>query len=389
MTMPQFELDSVVALDLPTEVKWSERTDQYYVNCPFCRGIHKLNINKAKNLWRCAKCGEGGNSIQLHAKLKNISQKEAVSELKDALVTGKIKFAENKVVKRITPVDACTREFVYENLLSQLDLKYDHRKNLHKRGLTDADIERLMYRSYPQSKLDEIAKNSLQGLKFDYYDGIPGFYDLSTDNPFLIKHGDGYLIPVRDQYGKIEGFQIRSSKKNPDAPRYTWLSSSKMKTGCSVTGCCNIHHAGNWRRTSIPKVIGLTEGALKADVASTIFDRLYPNEEHLFLGLTGVNNIGQLKAELEKFGKIGLEEVHIYVDMDYREKTEVAKALKKIKTIVESVDVLFYEPDEDDSSFYHDNNKQMKAEVMSWNEKYKGIDDYLFAYEVERKKRGK
>lgn len=386
----QFNLDSVVGLDLPNESKWNERNGQYYINCPFCKGIHKLNVNTDKGLWRCNKCGEGGNAIQLHSKIKKVSQKQSVEELKEALLKGNIKLVENSnvSVQRMMPVDRVTREYVYNNLLNELDLKFNHRKNLRERGLTDADIERLKYRSYPQSNLAALAKKAIAECDFSQYEGIPGFYDLSTEQPYLMKHGDGFLIPVVDMYGKIEGFQIRASKTGPDVTRYCWMSSSKMETGCSVTGCCNIHHAGNWKRVDIPKVIGLTEGALKADVASTIYDRLYPNEEHLFLGLTGVNNIGQLKAELESFGKRGLEEVHIYVDMDYRDKKEVAKALEKIKTVIESTDVFYDEPDADNSNFYHQCKKKMKAEVMNWNAQYKGIDDYLLAYELERKKKG-
>ena len=59
----EFAIDSVVNMDLPNEVKWSQRNGQFYVNCPFCGGVHKMNINTDKNLWRCAKCGEGGNGF--------------------------------------------------------------------------------------------------------------------------------------------------------------------------------------------------------------------------------------------------------------------------------------------------------------------------------------
>lgn len=53
---------------------------QVYVDCPICgdrRG--KMNLNTAKDLWRCNYCGEGGGMLSLYAKVywERIEQQEA------------------------------------------------------------------------------------------------------------------------------------------------------------------------------------------------------------------------------------------------------------------------------------------------------------------------
>lgn len=48
------------------------QADSVYANCPICgdkRG--KMNINFAKNLWRCNYCNEGGGMLSLYMLLAN------------------------------------------------------------------------------------------------------------------------------------------------------------------------------------------------------------------------------------------------------------------------------------------------------------------------------
>lgn len=54
------------------------QADSVYANCPICgdkRG--KMNINFAKNLWRCNYCNEGGGMLSLYGKVYGISNSEA------------------------------------------------------------------------------------------------------------------------------------------------------------------------------------------------------------------------------------------------------------------------------------------------------------------------
>ena len=57
-----------------------------YVDCPICgdrRG--KMNLNTAKDLWRCNYCGEGGGMLSLYAKVYGVSNSDAYREICDAL----------------------------------------------------------------------------------------------------------------------------------------------------------------------------------------------------------------------------------------------------------------------------------------------------------------
>lgn len=54
------------------------QADSVYADCPICgdkRG--KMNINFAKNLWRCNYCNEGGGMLSLYGKVYGISNSEA------------------------------------------------------------------------------------------------------------------------------------------------------------------------------------------------------------------------------------------------------------------------------------------------------------------------
>ena len=63
--------------------------DSVYTDCPICgdrRG--KMNVNFAKNIWRCNYCGEYGGMLALYAKVYGISSSDAYREICDALQVG-------------------------------------------------------------------------------------------------------------------------------------------------------------------------------------------------------------------------------------------------------------------------------------------------------------
>lgn len=68
------------------------QADSVYADCPICgdkRG--KMNINFAKNLWRCNYCNEGGGMLALYGKVYGISNSEAYREICDTLQNGLIR----------------------------------------------------------------------------------------------------------------------------------------------------------------------------------------------------------------------------------------------------------------------------------------------------------
>jgi DNA primase len=342
-------------------------------NCPFCGSRTAFSMDEQNNTFHCFACGEKGNSISLYAKMMKVNNKEAFKTL---LAIGEEK-KEREEKKEAFISDK--RYEVNKSLLEQLNLSEDHRENLLDRGLTDSEIQSLGYKtldyqSMSFSERDELCKKIFEE-KFDEYERIPGFYDLNTDTPKISYQKRGFLIPVKNFRRQIEGFQIRYDSLPSNASemqkamfhRYGWLSSSNKETGIKTSGIGNIHHAGNWYYMTRVKKVCITEGALKADIAASISDRMHSNETHLFLGLTGVQNTSQLKAELELLANFQLRKVSLCVDMDYLTNKNVKQALENIKKVVQEV-------------HYRDDNGNLVSldyKVIKWDENYKGIDDYL------------
>ena len=135
----------------------------------------------------------------------------------------------------------------------------------------------------------------------------------------------------------------------------------------TATNASNGENSGQNPQTNQTQQQGQNdEGALKADIASVLYDRIDSKAgPHLFLGLTGVNNISQLSDALRYCADRGTRKIGIFIDMDYRSKKEVADALNRILEIISSIRC----PD----------GVPLQYQIMEWDEKYKGIDDYLLS----------
>lgn len=366
-----YGIDFVVDQDLEA-VKKIKAPNGYYIDCPFCEGKKKLNVHQGKNVFRCAKCDTSGNAITFHARMLSIDNKTAKKDL-DARFIGipseyKTRYMFKEVTNNIEPFPIDIRDVVYNKLLDQLTLSEKHYNDLKNRGLTDEQIQKNGYKTLPIKELQKIggiACSYVEGASKGKY-GIPGFYDIDTLGAKMVKRKGGFLIPCKDIYGRISGFQIRYDSLPENATKeekeryhkYSWLTSSEKESGCSFTGCENIHFAGNWE--VVPETINLTEGVLKADIASALTGQV-------FLGLSGVNNLSQLEKNLKVLKAKGTKTVNICVDMDYRDKPEVKKALARIENIVLSAGLKFI--------------------TFNWDDKYKGIDDFLLARAMAKSKK--
>lgn len=111
---------------------------QVYVDCPICgdrRG--KMNLNTAKDLWRCNYCGEGGGMLSLYAKVYGVSNSDAYREICDALAVNGFS-PDYTVPEKTAPTeaeqsDAASVQEVHQTLsmlLSMLTLIPAHRKHL-------------------------------------------------------------------------------------------------------------------------------------------------------------------------------------------------------------------------------------------------------------------
>lgn len=102
--------------------------------CPFCGytknlKVATLSLNTNNNKYYFSRCGVGGFSIGLYAKLRNIDNKKACRELLDREC-----FSVNKSNITISPTneiaDIETRDKVYRHFLNMLKLDSKHRRYL-------------------------------------------------------------------------------------------------------------------------------------------------------------------------------------------------------------------------------------------------------------------
>lgn len=385
-----FGINFVVDQDIvPLGHKKYPNKEGYTINCPFCerKGLspdkkHKLCINLTDNVAHCFRCNTGTNIIGLHQSFMGCSYEEAKQDLyrryeglpSDLQKT--IKNAQTVIQKEkekvLEPAPIKYRDIAYRRLLNLLDLKDEHRQKLIARGLTDEQIEKGMYKSVPVIGFSTFPKYvfndfELDKLKKNYKWGIPGFYDIRTDEPNMIQYGSGIFIPVKNRQGLISHLQIRFDELPDDAnelekeywSKYKPYTSDfkNKKDGCSSKNCENVHYAGDW--SNIPESVMLTEGILKANVASCLAGLIKGSEPVPMLAIDGVNKQQQLLYELGELHEQGLKEVVICFDMDYKTKPQVKAALERIETTIKYVG--------------------LNCRTFDWNSKHKGIDDYLLA----------
>ena len=329
--------------------------------CPFCGdkpNHYHLHLNAEKDVFKCFLCGKTGNSVTLYARLQSppISNGEAAREL---LAGGNVypfpqeRRSSTPPAREPKPIEA--RHEVFTAMLRHLSLSDRHCGNLVERGLSADRIRRNMYRSLPES---ESARRFLSGILSDFYDldGIPGFFK-NNCGEWTISGAPGLLIPIRDIYGRIQGFQIRLDNESNPKRKYCWLASGKITLGTTGTRSGSwIHVTGN----IASKTAYLTEGGLKGDVASFL------DEDALFICFAGINSIGGLKKVIQS---LGVKDIVLAGDMDKVSNWRVRNGLNNIAKVVSSI-------------------PGVTVRANNWNATFKGVDDYYVVRNTARK-RGK
>ena len=348
------------------------------IECPFC-GKKKFYVNTVKNTAHCFCCDWSGGILQLDAAINNYDTKEAYRALEKELglpdLTREERFrkmderrkeieAKQIEQKNLRSVD--DRNRTYTALSRLIRLADDHRQDLIRRGLSQVAIERNGYRSYPQEMRDELAVQLQQdGM---YVDGIPGFFVNDKNMWTMMKLKRGFMCPVRNHEGKIQGYQVRKDDRllkvfeKTDANgnrvtekenKFVWMSSKNELDGCGAPG--SVHYACDFRngRAVIGKTVYLTEGPLKGDIAHYISSKP-------FICVPGVNLQNALADELERLRKdYGVENIVVCYDMDYLTNPNVKGAMEKCYDLIRG--------------------KGLNPYRAVWNTDYKGIDDYLVA----------
>lgn len=348
------------------------QADSVYADCPICgdkRG--KMNINFAKNLWRCNYCNEGGGMLSLYGKVYGISNSEAYREICDTLQNG---LTAPEYTAKVLPEQAAIEQSVlaspqeihqtFSMLLELLTLTPQHRKHLREvRGLTDEQIERLGYKSTPPFYLCRSLAQKLRsrGCKVE---GVPGFY-VGKDDKWTVNFNSvtaGIIIPAKGIDGMICGAQIRldtpirEQESDPDksGTKYLWLSSASKKRG--VSSGSPVHFVGD----PFARVVYVTEGLLKADVAHFLMDRS-------FAATAGANNVNKLDMLFALLAANGTEVIIEAEDMDKYHNAAVSKGASKIYLMARS--------------------HGLECRRLTWDPNYKGIDDWQLAMRQKKEQR--
>ena len=359
-----FNIKEVASL-LPLNVrKVSERS--MTVDCFFdcCAGQNKgkgkLNINFEKDCYHCAYCGASGGMTDLYSAYCNVDRSTAYRDICNSLQTGTM--ADKKTVRTVDIVPpsanlAGIQELnnTYSFMSSLLRLTVTNKSHLIERGLTEEQIKMHGYRSTPTFGYKQLTQSLIN--KCNTVEGIPGFYmnDYGQWTANFKSYCSGVLIPYMSLSAEIQGYQIRLDKPFVDekgrSTKYIWLSSIDHKRGSSPGS--PVHFIGD----PCAETIYFTEGALKANVAHCLSGRT-------FLAVAGTGNLGNVGEVFKRLKINGTKTIVECYDMD---KFKNEKVMKNRETLIGKIQAC-----------------GLKLQQITWNPRYKGIDDYLYALYVSK-----
>ncbi|MFB3787030.1 MAG: DUF3854 domain-containing protein [bacterium] len=208
---------------------------------------------------------------------------------------------------------------VYRNLLQALTLTDAHREDLHRRGLSDDEIFRRGYKSWPERGRSKICE-PLRGKYGSDLLRVPGFYqkkDEAKGSEWISLTGyAGLCIPVRDPQKRIIALRVRldDPEQIKKGGKYRWVSS----THHDGTGPGAPIHIPGWDGDphGLP-VIRVTEGELKADIATAL-------SKILTLSIPGAGNWEPILPLLKELQPAA---VRLAYDADAPKNRYVASAL--------------------------------------------------------------
>lgn len=325
--------------------------------CPFCPGkkiAKDFGIDLSSEKFHCFSCGVSGRGgTVFHALLHNMSNKDAHIDIMQQLGLSN----GNKPVERKTryvpqeedPVPVCdeasdaVKNIAYQKLIENLSLSKKHKEDLLSRGFTLQEIKTLEYVSFPEEfgDLFNIPKKiASEGVTLE---GVPGFYTTKTKGvPALCQRNGGILIPYRNFFNQITGFQLRKNDEDIEvdeetgkkANKYSWIASGNCNKGCKAG--TKVHFACDYTWNMELKrfqplitngTLGITEGALKGDLTHCITG--FP-----FLCVPGVSCSNKEVIKLLPLLKeIGVVKILFAFDMDRVMNLNVAGALEELKKI--------------------------------------------------------
>lgn len=351
--------------------------------CPFCgdKGYH-LNIDFQKGVFRCVRCGTGGGTLNLFARLignENDDNKTLYAELGDYLGETENRASNCRILNQkaveYKDIECANDDTLNETFSKLLKFPYfrltqEHKENLLKRGLVNEDIQRNGYRSIPEGfawlhklncskgafayleqkkiaqellsvpELKTATKEELaaglvlagwlqeKGCKLQ---GVPGFFRLGNHWAFRFRT-PGMLIPTRDVKGRIVAIQVRTS--NPNL-RYMTVS-AKGLPGAVTVGISRIHFPLSNKEIGPETKVFLTEGPLKADVALSLMHQMGKGCKASFAAVQGVNNKSLLNKTFNELKNLGCRKISICYDMDRVTNPFVAQATREAQAMIQN-----------------------------------------------------
>jgi hypothetical protein len=197
-----------------------------------------------------------------------------------------------------------------------LPLTAPHRQALRKRGLNDKDILCRRYRSLPLQGRADLARRLVQQFGADLCAQVPGLYQATREGRqwWSLAGAPGLLIPVRDLDSHIVALKVRADDPGQGA-KYSTVSSAKHGgPGPGAQVHVPLH-------TAAPGgVVRITEGELKADVATVLSDTLT-------LSVPGVATWRPVLPILEALHPC---QVLLAFDADWRTNGHVGQALGQV-----------------------------------------------------------
>lgn len=300
----------------------------------------------------------------------------------------------------------------YEKLIDFLPLHNEHLEHLQKvRCLSKSEIHTRQYRSFLKQQFkfngndySSIWNELLEDMQYDSWKGIPGFYGKKVTNgeTYPVLSGfPGIMIPFRNQYNQITGWQIRVDEVRnilqvKDAPKgfqaklveqpnkiacyrngnciyegnieigsdtvlekadtkailkisrgqkYLWLSSANKPDGTGSGAPIHISvptdKLKDWKSGTLlqEKVVWVTEGPLKADITADYIPKLYDKQELFDVGTTviAVPGVAAWKPVLPILAEMGVVKVNLAYDTDMMGNEKVKAQVVSFVTELKSL----------------------------------------------------
>jgi len=365
--------------------------------CPFHgdETFGNFKINDKKGIFKCFACGAYGDGVQFVKDLFNLSYKPAVLRIAvdQGIITetqaeeylgGKIGDVQVQMAsldslrgpeKRngiIKPVSEYQRHVAYTIFMKHVTLSDKHRAYLRSRGLTDEEIEKKGFFTFP-TPTEEFVKQLADtcrkyGVSTNLYKGVPGFHttpDMATGGThrgepefiFTFAKRNGIGIPHKNGQGMITGIQIRKDTVNDKKKRYTWFSSSYAGYDDnnyifgSVAGAPT--HVAYPAERKFKDVVFITEGFFKAEELAKHFGAIS-------ISVSGVGNYRTINDDLKKIPFLKLHHLFVAYDADMCKNIQVYQHAKNMVNLI------------------REEYPDVKVYMAIWREEDgKGIDDLI------------